>query len=381
VAHIAIFCDGTWNGPTIALPTHVHRLYSACATSAEQHPYYFAGVGSDGDMRTRIGGFLNKYGGGVFGWGLNRNLSDAYVALCKVYKPGDKILIFGFSRGAYTARSLAGMIRKCGILAEPTAANARKAFRLYRKKGPFNAPDKPHIWKVRRELSPKYATSAFDVIERLKVGDTGENDPFLVRISYLGIWDTVGALGLPQTLLGPIAALWNRRYLFHDTQLSSLVESARHAVALDERRVFYKPALWNNLEASRDDEGLNRGDRSPTRPYQQVWFVGDHGIVGGSAQAQGLTEITLDWIWQGAAATGLRLKPETPVPFHAFDPTMDAPEINDPSRIYQIARALLQWRDGPGHDIDLHDSARVRVQKVESYRPGSLRALLRDLFG
>ena len=373
MTHIAIFCDGTWNSPTDELTTNVHRLYQCCAQTSTQVPVYFSGVGTGGGVKSFFGRMVNKLGGGAFGWGLNDNIKYAYLELCKTYKPGDKIMIFGFSRGAYTARSLAGMVRKCGILAEPTQANTDWAFKLYRKPGAENAPDEPHIWAERRTLSPAYATSQKDIELR-------NDDSFLVRITYLGIWDTVGALGIPESLLGPIAVLWNGRYRFHDTRLSSLVESARHAVALDERRVFYVPSLWDNLEAGEDHPGLNQGNRGPDRPYQQVWFVGDHSIVGGSAHARGLGAITLAWIWEGAEALGRQLKPGARMPDVDFDPIMVAPEIDDPSLVYRVAKNLLQWRDGPGHDIDLHESVLQRTGHDTAYRPRSLYNLRRDLF-
>ncbi len=380
MAHIAIFCDGTWNSATISLPTHVHELYQACAKTDEQHTHYFPGVGTGLGKSTWLGKRVDKLAGGLFGWGLNTNIRAAYKWLCEHYTPGDKILIFGFSRGAYTARSLAGMIRKCGILADPSDENVRDAFRLYRKAGPENAPDEPHIWAERRRISPKFATSAHDVMERLAAGDAGENEPFLVRISYLGVWDTVGALGIPPSVLGAVAVWMNTRHEFHDTRLTSLVEAARHAVALDERRIFFEPALWDNLEASLDHPGLNNGDRSPDRPYQQVWFVGDHALVGGSAKTRALTEISLDWMWEGAANTGLKLKDGRKIPDFPIQPDVDTTEIYDTHFFYKLMKKL-DWRAGPGHDIDLHPSVRVRLDKLKTYRPRSLRNLMRDLIG
>ena len=373
VGVIAIFCDGTWNSPTISMPTHVYKLYAACAQTDDQRALYFEGVGTGGADAGAWGKLFHKFGGGLFGWGLNRNIKEAYLALCQNYRAGDKIMIFGFSRGAYTARSLAGMIRKCGILETPTRGNANKAFRLYRKSGADNAPDTAHIWKARRKLSPHYATSQNDVVRR---GDGSK----LVRVSYLGIWDTVGALGIPEAVLGPVAAFWNARYRFHDTRLSHLVEAARHAVALDERRVFFVPSLWDNLEAAADGPGLNQGDRTATRPYQQIWFVGDHAIVGGSAAAEGLTSLTLDWIVEGAQSVGLMLGPDAKFDKLVRDPIQKTMEIDDPALVYRIARGLLRWRKGPGHAIDLHPSVRQRTAADAGYRPQSLRNLMKELF-
>jgi uncharacterized protein (DUF2235 family) len=373
MAHIAIFCDGTWNQPGKSLKTHVQRLAEACAETSEQKVRYFSGVGTGVGMMSTLGRKIDHLGGGLFGWGLNRNIKSAYLELCRIYQPGDRIMIFGFSRGAYTARSLAGMIRKCGILSDPTPRNVNAAFRLYRKRGEHNAPDAPHIRTARRQLSPLYATSATDVIER-------NDDSLLVRITYLGIWDTVGALGIPSSILGPVARIWNRRYAFHDTRLSSLVECARHAIALDEKRILYEPTLWNNLAASDKGPGLNNGNVGPDRPYQQVWFAGVHGTVGGSVARQGLAGLTLQWIWEGASRGGLVLKDGLTIPCEPVDPAEDAPEIDQVSLLYKLAPWLLKWRKGPQEPRNLHASVPERVAARADYRPGSLRRLLPQIF-
>lgn len=381
MARIAIFCDGTWNSPTMKQPTHVVRLFEKTRRTNAQHTHYFEGVGTGVKEAGFFSKALMKIGGGAFGWGLNDNIKQAYGDLCAQYEAGDEIFIFGFSRGAYTARSLAGMIRKCGIVADPTPDALSEAFKLYRKAGPENHPDTLHVLHSRRKLSPRFATSRADMEWRAVT--PWRNDPaqmHKVDIAYLGVWDTVGSLGIPAPLLGPLAHLWNRKYRFHDTLLSSMVKSARHAVALDERRVFYPPALWDNLEASRGHSGLNGGDRSGARAYQQVWFTGTHAIVGGSAPARALTGQSLQWIADGAQAAGLDidtndLLDKTP------NPMADSHSLSQPPWIYTVAGHLLKWRKGPGHSIDLHPSATVRIKGRRDYRPRSLKKLMPDLFG
>ena len=382
MARIAIFCDGTWNSPTMTQPTHVVRLFQKTRSSNAQHTQYFEGVGTGAHTAAGLGKALMKFGGGAFGWGLNENIKKAYAALCEQYEAGDQIYIFGFSRGAYTARSLAGMIRKCGILSDPTADNINAAFRLYRKPGIENHPDALRILQSRRVLSPRFATSRADMDWRsVTPWQTDPAQMHQVDIAYLGIWDTVGALGIPAPLLGPVANLWNNKYRFHDTLLSSMVKSARHAVALDERRVFFRPALWDNLEASRDDVGLNRGDRTEARPYQQVWFTGTHAIVGGSAsKARALTGQSLQWIAEGAAQAGLEID-MTDLLDRTPDPMANSHTLNQPPWIYTVAGNLLKWRKGPGHPIDLHPSADMRIKGRRDYRPRSLKSLMPDLFG
>ncbi len=381
MARIAIFCDGTWNSASQSQPTHVYRLFQASRSSADQRPVYVPGVGTGSRWASRLGRGLNRLGGGVFGWGLNANIKQAYRALAMLYQPGDGILIFGFSRGAYTARSLAGMIRKVGIIDNPTKARVDRAFDLYRSPGPDNHPDKPHVIAQRQALSPQYATSPKDLAWRAEnMGKSTAPQPQLVKIDYLGIWDSVGSLGIPSSLFGPIASLWNRKYKFHDTSLSSLVKSARHAVALDERRVFFRPGLWDNLEQGRDEPGLNRGDRSETRPYQQVWFVGNHAVVGGSAASRALTAVTLEWVAAGAQQAGLVLKDAPALLDAVADPTADCPELADVTLFYRLVGFLLDWRRGPGHPLDLHGSVEARLAGRPDYRPLSLRALKPELF-
>jgi len=382
MARIAIFCDGTWNSPTIEQPTHVVRLFERTPATNAQHTSYFQGVGTGGDDVGYLKKTLMKFGGGAFGWGLNENIKSAYANLCEQYEAGDEIFIFGFSRGAYTARSLAGMVRKCGIVADPTPKNLDAAFRLYRQPGVANHPDALHVLKTRRKLSPRFGTSQADMDWRAVTPWANDpSDMHRVDIAYLGIWDTVGALGIPAPLLGPVANIWNNKYRFHDTLLSSMVKSARHAVALDERRVFYRPALWDNLEASRDDEGLNRGDRSEDRPYQQVWFTGNHSIVGGSApKARALTGQSLQWIAEGAQQAGLEIDMEDLLD-RAPDPLANSHTLDQPPWLYTVAGNWLKWRKGPGHPIDLHPSATARIDGRRDYRPKSLKNLMPTLFG
>lgn len=381
MARIAIFCDGTWNSPTIKQPTHVVRLFGKTPKTNAQHTHYFEGVGTGDDEPGFLSKMFMKLGGGAFGWGLNDHIKAAYTALCQQYEAGDEIFIFGFSRGAYTARSLTGMIRKCGIVADPTPENVDKAFEIYRMRGHEHHPDTLKVLHARRALSPHAATSTEDMEWRATHPWPDAGRHHKVQIAYVGVWETVGALGMPAPLLGPIAHLWNKRFRFHDTSLTSLVGAARHAVALDERRVFYKPSLWDNLEASRDDAGLNKGDRSDTRPYQQLWFVGTHSIVGGSTQkARGLTGDTLEWIAKGAADAGLEIDIpdllDTPI-----DPLVNSNALTQPPWIYTIAGHLLKWRKGPGHEIDLAPSAAKRIKGRRDYRPKSLLALMPHLFG
>jgi uncharacterized protein (DUF2235 family) len=370
---IAIFCDGTWNSPFIEVPTNVYLLSKASARSDDQKVIYQAGVGTEnGRWQLALSKWIHKIGGGAFGWGLSRNVKAAYVQVAEIFEPGDELFIFGFSRGAYTARSLAGMIRKCGLIPKDKLSGRRlaKAWKLYRKSGDENRPSADHIRAERLSLSPVFCTDTADLELRNGAGH-------MVNIAYLGVWDTVGALGIPESLLGPIARWNNRKYEFHDMELSSLVKSARHAVALDERRVFYKPALWDNLDHVKPGRTpLNKDDRSSDRPYQQLWFIGDHGMIGGSNPERRLVAYPLDWITARARELGLALADGVRIPDGVPDAQLQTNILDVPNPL----PALQEWRSGPKAQAACHASAITRAQRADLvYNPKSLAFVMAEL--
>lgn len=377
MANLVVFCDGTWNDMTLEETTHVDELYKATLTDSDQVSVYFPGVGTDGNFLTTVGQTVNKYGGGAFGWGLNQRIKEAYAWLAARYRPGDRIYLFGFSRGAYTARSLAGMIRKSGFPDRVTRGSVNRAFRLYKQPGEYNAPDERHIQEARRRMSPHFATSQADLSWR---GDASA----LIQIAYLGVWDTVGALGIPERLTGPLNSVINFRHQFHDTELSSKIEAARHAVSLDERRAFYPPALWTNLNRLSTGVGQGASDIRPDRRYQQMWFVGDHGTLGGSAEGETLNQIsavTLAWIRDGAVDAGMRLLPDVAVPDARPDVTAGQDVRSKPDVEDSTPARFLAWRDGPERGFEVHPSVDERLADDPAYRPKSLSTVRPHLFG
>lgn len=163
MTRIAIFCDGTWNSSDIDETTSVYKLQNLLENDPTKGQVcaYFAGIGTDDRFDNGLQKFFNRWGGGVFGWGLDGKVKQAYQFLCHAYQPDDEIYLFGFSRGAYTARSVAGMIRKCGLIDNPTTERINEAFALYRKKGLttvpinlilcLNANGCPHGLRLRRK--------------------------------------------------------------------------------------------------------------------------------------------------------------------------------------------------------------------------------------
>ncbi|MCB1489587.1 MAG: DUF2235 domain-containing protein [Bauldia sp.] len=303
---IVVCCDGTWNRLNAAQPTNVVKFAEMVAPRSSdgmlQLVWYDEGVGS-GD--TTVGRNLDRWLGGAFGAGLMTKVEHAYRFLMFNYDPGDEIYILGFSRGAYTARSLAGLIRNCGIVQRSRARRVKEAITLYRRRDKDSHPDADASCALRYDVCPDIYLSTADLKWRRKniQGFDPEAEATPLKIAYVGVWDTVGALGLPNYFW--IAGLFNRRYRFHDADLSSSVQAARQALALDEYRRAFEPSLWNNLDILNDAAVAGgRGIR-----FRQTWFPGDHSSVGGGWPEAGLSSETLLWLIEGAAECGLEFRP------------------------------------------------------------------------
>lgn len=280
---IALFLDGTWN--TVDSNTNVWRLRSLCREDADQAVYYEQGVGTK---------FGEKARGGMFGYGLDREVVDAYEWLMATYEPEDRIFLFGFSRGAYTARSLAGLISKCGLLEPGAPLGVGQLYERYRSKTP-----KRTILALHGEGAPPPA----DVEERWMLKHCAA-----VPIRFIGVWDTVGSLGVP---FGKIPFLSAANYAFLETDLRINQDFAYHALAIDEHREAFRPTLWTH-------------DRHPTAPdrdrppralgdVEQRWFPGAHANVGGGYDSDLLAQPSLKWIMGKAALHGLTFRREVVV--------------------------------------------------------------------
>ncbi len=265
---IIICSDGTWNRPERLgkddHPTNVLKVARGIETLApnniEQIVFYDWGVGS----------YYDPIVGGAFGLGLNKNIMDAYRFLVHNYQVGDEIYLFGFSRGAYTVRSLCGMINNCSILKSQHASKIEAAFELYKTKSHKASSNKATQFKQ------DYAVQMH------------------TKIKFIGVWDTVGSMGLPFSIFNFIGDKDN----FYDRKLGSNIEIARHALCLDELREDFEPTLWQE----RDEVDL-----------KQVWFAGVHSDVGGSYKPDSdgsvLSDIALAWLSQQASDQGLAFTP------------------------------------------------------------------------
>jgi uncharacterized protein (DUF2235 family) len=257
--NIVICCDGTWNSYTTQYPSNVVRVAEAAGVDSSRQPvYYDSGIGTSG---TRLQRLID----GATGRGLSRNILEAYRRLIDWFEEDDRIFLFGYSRGAYTVRSLAGLIRKCGILRRENAALANQAYALYRD--------------ASRDPCSQAAKSFRD------------SNAMTTNAYFVGAFDTVGTLGIPLALL---AGFNRRKFRFHDLSLSRRIKYGYHAVAVDEHRLHFKPALWQNRPA-------------PGQTIEQAWFPGAHGNIGGGVQDTRLSHITLHWMLTKAARAGLLL--------------------------------------------------------------------------
>jgi uncharacterized protein (DUF2235 family) len=271
-----ILCfDGTWNKPADEnLPTEQQVETNVCRffksveknapNGAQQTPWYDQGVGSR---------WYDRYVGGAIGLGLEKNILDGYKFLAREYSDGDEIYILGFSRGAYTARSLVGLIRNCGL--------------VYNKRLALRIPMAYGIYRTRGDGPDSETAKAFRA-----------NFARDVPIKFLGVWDTVGALGIPLEVIEPVK---KRFYEFHDTRLSRIVENAYHALAIDEHRDIFDACLWSP-------------DTAPEQTLEQRWFIGAHCDVGGGYAERELSDIALRWMQDKASALGLALNLVSPGP-------------------------------------------------------------------
>ena len=326
---LIVCSDGTWNTPEkkdrgVFAPSNVVKMARASLPlspdGTPQILFYDPGVGT--------GNVLDKYSGGIFGIGLSQNVKDAYRFLMDNHVEGDDIYLFGFSRGAYTVRSAAGFISKCGLLHKQHADRVSEAFALYRERDEEPSTEKAKLFRERFSRT--------------------------IRIKFIGVWDTVGALGVPISLR-PFS---KGRHEFHDVSLSRSVDYAYQALAIDERRPFFKPTLWEQ----------HPGATGQT--MEQAWFAGVHMDVGGGHNESSLSDSALIWMKEKAEATGL-----------AFDESYLAGLRPDPLTRLHESRSF-PYNLFPPHERSIggrptaretvHPSAMERYRQIPSYRPSNL---------
>jgi uncharacterized protein (DUF2235 family) len=309
---IAVFLDGTWN--TVNDNTNVWRLKSLLAPEGregvEQLSYYHVGVGN---------AFGERFRGGTLGYGLNDEIIRAYEWLIDHYNPGDELFIFGFSRGAYTARSLSGLISKCGLLAPGAPLSVNQLYARYRRASVPNT--------IREQLQHSNV-AALSLEERwmLKYSQA-------IDIDFLGVWDTVGALGLPFGNL-PILGKGDMQFLHTGLRISNKV--AFHALAIDEHRKAFAPTLWT-VDFPKWSPAPHH--HRTLSQVEQRWFVGAHANVGGGCQSDPLAQVPLKWMTDKAQSHGLGFRRDV-----ELDTPESPPSISDSySEFMRGAYKALTW--------------------------------------
>jgi uncharacterized protein (DUF2235 family) len=339
---LIVCCDGTWQNINSIYPTNVAKLFQAIPVSSDNLVFYGEGVGT--------GNWADRVFGGALGWGLDNNIQDAYRFLCSNYATGDRIYLFGFSRGAYTVRSLVGLIRAVGILPRLGIRHIPKAYKAYQ-----DAKSKP---SNRRDLKLRETDEQLQKFRQDSVREYGDDYHAEVEITFLGCWDTVGALGIPDQLPWlPLDQIINRKYQFHNTKLSSKILHARHAVSIDENR--------KEFDVTRMEPAENAVNQ-----VNQVWFPGGHGCIGGGAKANSpLANAALLWMMDEVEALNLGLK---------FNRSQIEDGVEtDPSIFFPNNLAFpYTLNDRKILNTDpLHSSVDQRWQTCDWYRPKSLKSI------
>ena len=317
--NIVVCCDGTGNEfRQSRRNTNVVKLFEVLVKDpARQIAYYDPGVGtlSVPGFVTFMGRWLSIGMGLAFGYGITRNIEDAYAYLMARYEYGDKVFLFGFSRGAFTARALAGMLHVCGLLGKGSDNLIPYASKIY----------------ARARKEPGIA------------GDFKKAFSRACKPHFVGVWDTVESVGI----------IPGFRRKFADTRLNGDVRVGRHAIALDERRSQYRPNLWT--------EPAGEG-----QSIVQVWFPGAHADVGGSYPQAGLSHVALHWMLRVAAEQGL-----------IVDSTAASRYVeNHKDRLHNPLLPawwmLGWWRRRVPHGAFVHHSVVARKRDVAGYDPPNL---------
>ncbi|KAM0562242.1 hypothetical protein ACHAPJ_002688 [Fusarium lateritium] len=292
-------CDGTWmdsdNGydepgllrkeGALQIPSNVTRISRCfekrCSDGKLQVVNYESGVGTGSNV-------LDSITGGAFGQGLAERMRETYSFLCANYMDGDEIILVGFSRGAFTVRSVAGMIGNLGLLTREGVEFFYPIFKDMQHwmdddyEDPFPNipfPDKPKGKDAADEYRARLEQLGYTRVRR----EQGQGD--LITIKAVGVWDTVGSLGIPRVAC---------TFKWHDTNLSDRIEHAFQALALDETRPPFTPAVWERLP-----------ENKYTTDLRQVWFPGNHANCGGGWEDQGIANCTLAWMMDQLASIGI----------------------------------------------------------------------------
>ena len=341
--NIVLMTDGTGNEPKLKGESNILRLYKMLVQDDDQLVWYDPGVGTEGDPRaiTNIGKKVTKFAGLVVGYGLRQNVMDGYTFLMNNYRAGDRIFLFGFSRGAYTARAIAGLLYQIGLLRPGQENLIPYGMRLFWWHQGYT-PDK-NTYAEADEFSRKFSRPDFQRRRKKSV-------------HYAGIWDTVKATGLAR---GNLILPWT-------AQLPAVLWLS-HAVSIDERRRPYKPVL---LSYSPEAHGVIESKR--LGQFKEVWFSGVHSDVGGTfTDDHGLADISMEWVVQRALDQGLRIDEESFEKHFRNQPLKHAyGRIHDMGFWWGLTEIGNRRKIAP-EGATVYESVRLRMQEPgnNSYRP------------
>lgn len=334
---IVICADGTWSrpekNPEIDFPTNVLKLARAIQPIGKDHIpqqiFYDWGIGS----------YYDPIIGGATGKGLHKNIMDNYRYIVQNYSPGDELYLFGFSRGAYTIRCLCGLINNCGIIKRSDAAQIQEAFDHYKNGQPDYAPKGDASIKFRNQYSHESR-----------------------EVKFVGVWDTVGAMGIPISFLGFL----EEKDEFYDAKIGGNVRIARHALAIDEHRIDFKPTIWEPKE---------------NMDMKQVWFAGAHCDIGGSYEPDDddlfLSDIALNWMINEAHKADLNIESHLKEKVN----TNPLATLHKSRRhFYELKRKYNRKINDVKGQIQIHESVKQRYDQDEEYLPTNLERYI-DKYG
>jgi uncharacterized protein (DUF2235 family) len=338
---LVICADGTWNvrdqideESRKRQPTNVTKVARAIRPrtreGVDQVVFYHDGLGTRGRM--------DKVTGGAFGTGIKDNILNLYRSILYNFEPNDELYFFGFSRGAFTVRTLAGFMNLVGLL---------------EKDADFYVPDIYRCYETnKRPGSPEWEAAFHNVKNRRPCPP----------IKFIGVWDTVGALGAPG-VIGKVASVFNgNKYAYHDVKLNEHILNAFHALAIDERRKPFAPTLWVRPSGW-------------TGELEQVWFPGVHSNVGGGYKPDGLANEALYWIVSKAEKLGLVLDHDY---LGHFEPHFDSRLHDSMSLKYRLFGPLLRPIGHQRADGEcVHEAAIKRMTDARSkYAPENLKPVV-----
>ncbi|WP_299880018.1 DUF2235 domain-containing protein [uncultured Cocleimonas sp.] len=378
--NIILSTDGTGSAGGVGHGTNVWRLHTAIdrqshltvENNKRQVAFYHDGVGTQ-DKK------ILKIIGGAFGYGLKRTIKELYTFLINNYEPGDQIYLFGFSRGAYTVRLLAGMILACGILdrkrydnkSDTDLANdVENVYRLFQELLKQTKDDQIEEAESKPNLANKTRKSFRTISTKINpVEDLPKDIHLDIKIRFMGVWDTVDAYAIPSdTLAKVLDKFFYISFREHDNALNEKVEKACHVLSIDDKRRTFEPVLWREVPENNDHERI-----------KQVWFSGVHANIGGGYPRQGIAWNTLEWMMLHAKQAGLRFVAED------IDQFTENKDVND--KMYDSRSGLAAYYAYKLRKIDklwdeysstsskprLHISVFERIAtRAEGYAPSNI---------